>query len=205
MQNQEVVLLISSYHSAKIEFGRFVPDITHAWMAQASSIHSKFESSDAFEVSGFYIRTYTGLRLDWEMSLNAEATPDAILDNLPEKIHVFVQVPLVHEEHIEEPKIYWSTDPNVTTTALIPPGALTIKMAWMSDMRTAMWESHHYEVAEAALKRYGLDSTTNIAQVLDLPMLEVPSDGREPEPVSWFGYYAKDPHTWEEVEKTLYW
>jgi hypothetical protein len=165
-------------------------------MAQVSSIRSKFESSEAFKVSGFYIHklelvhrqischtlkgTYTGLKLWWEMTLNAEATPDAILDNLPDKIHVFVQVPLVHEEHVEEPKIYWSTDADVTTTASIPPGTLTIKMAWMSDMRTAVWEPHHYEVAEAALKRHGLDSTTNIAQALDLPMLEVPSDGREP-------------------------
>jgi hypothetical protein len=116
------------------------------------------------------------------MTLNAEATctPDAILDNLPDKIHVFVQVPLVHEKRIEEPKIYWSTDANVTTTASIPPGALTIKMRWKSNMETAMWEPHHYEVAEAALKRHGLDSTTNIAQALDLPLLEVPSDGCEP-------------------------
>ncbi|KAJ7881972.1 hypothetical protein B0H14DRAFT_1490937 [Mycena olivaceomarginata] len=80
----------------------------------------KSSLEDTFEVSGFYIcklelvhrqischtlkGTYTGLELRWEMTLDAEATPDAILDNLPDKIHTFIQVPLVHEERIEEPK-----------------------------------------------------------------------------------------------------
>ncbi|KAJ7732623.1 hypothetical protein B0H14DRAFT_2997421 [Mycena olivaceomarginata] len=78
--------------SAEIEFGKSLPDITHAWMAQAGSLRSKL-NQEAQELSGFYVPTFAALRLTWEMTFNAEAanmTPEsmAILNDFPESIHV---------------------------------------------------------------------------------------------------------------------
>jgi hypothetical protein len=134
--------------------------------------------------------TSTGLELTWEMVLAAEDTPTtseslAICQNLPEKIHVFVQVPTIQGDHIKEPQIYWSTDAGITNTLLIPRGALEIWMTWNTDIHAVRWEPHHYEVAKIAQEQHGFDPTTNTAtQSLDLPLLEVfqtqPSNRRDP-------------------------
>jgi hypothetical protein len=119
------------------------------------------------------------------MTFNAEAanmTPEsmAILNDLPESIHVFVETPGVQDDHVEEPQVYWSTDPFVNTTEAIPPGALTIRMRWSTEVEVAWWEPRHYEVAEAVLRRHGVDPTTNsAAQSLNLPLLEMCSDQRQ--------------------------
>ncbi|KAJ7885431.1 hypothetical protein B0H13DRAFT_1889550 [Mycena leptocephala] len=215
--------------NARIEFGKSVPDITHSWMAQASSILSTLERSkpSEFYVNGYLTHleaTSTGLELTWEMVLAAEDTPTtseslAICQNLPEKIHVFVQVPTVQGDHIKEPQIYWSTDAGITNTLLIPRGALEIWMTWKTDIHAVRWEPHHYEVANIAQEQHGFDPTTNAAtQSLDLPLLEVfqtqPPNRRDPgmctahkldqyldhstEP-DWHGKYTMDPHTQQAI------
>ncbi|KAJ7881791.1 hypothetical protein B0H14DRAFT_2704714 [Mycena olivaceomarginata] len=73
--------------TAEIEFGKSLPDITHAWMAQAGSLRSKL-NQEAQDLSGFYVPTYAALELTWEMTFNAEAanmTPEsmAILNGFP--------------------------------------------------------------------------------------------------------------------------
>jgi hypothetical protein len=43
--------------SAEIEFGKSLPDITHAWMAQAGSLRSKL-NQEAQDLSRFYVRKF---------------------------------------------------------------------------------------------------------------------------------------------------
>jgi hypothetical protein len=96
----------------------------------------------------------------------------AIFDDLPAKIHLFVQVPIVREKHVEEPQIYWSMNTHVHETGSIPPAVFTIKMCWLTCVEAARWEGHHYEVAEAALKRHEFNPATNAAaQSLNPPPL----------------------------------
>jgi hypothetical protein len=47
--------------NAEIEFGKSLPDITHAWIAKAGYIRSKLkESSDPWDTSEFYVRKFKG-------------------------------------------------------------------------------------------------------------------------------------------------
>ncbi|KAF7355935.1 hypothetical protein MVEN_00922700 [Mycena venus] len=198
--------------NARIEFGGSLPDITHAWMAQASSVFSKLtESSNTCKPDAFYVPIETTLDLMWEMSLATKyPTFDsvAILNDLPEKIHVFVQVPTVHQVHVEEPQIYWSTNAQIIETGHIPRGALKIRMSWVAHIDAARWEPHHYEVATTVQKDHGFDPiTTAAARSLNLPLLEIP-DLQEPcnertyeysLESGWLGYCEKDPHSLQAI------
>jgi hypothetical protein len=102
------------------------------------------------------------------------------LANLPAMLHVFVQVPIVNRGRIEEPRIYWSTDANLTETGLIPPSMLEMRIQWDVDIPFAWWESHHYEVAKTMQEQHGFDPSTNAAvQSMGLPLLDVPSDTQD--------------------------
>ncbi|KAF7355919.1 hypothetical protein MVEN_00920900 [Mycena venus] len=197
--------------NAQIGFGNSVPDVSLSWMAQAQSILSKYSPSIECKPSNLCVPTSTYLFLHWEMVLAAEPIPTteeswAIVDNLPENINVFVQVPTVKEARIEEPQIYWSTGAHTTETSCIPPGSLKIHMRWSTSSEVAQWEPHHYEVASAVLKEHGFDPTTNAAaESLNLPLFEIrdhqePSDQDDSE-FSWpRKVHAKDPHTLQEVD-----
>ncbi|KAJ6487154.1 hypothetical protein C8R47DRAFT_1127890 [Mycena vitilis] len=164
---------------ATMEFGDSVPDVTHAWLAQASSILKALDKCCPRDPSDFYIPTVITLDLTWEMVLAAEDA--AILDDLPGTIHVFVQVPQINEDCVDEPQIHWSTDADAVKTQTIPRSALKIRMKWMIGFVTVRWEKHHYEVAEATQRQLGFDPTTNAAaKSLNLPLLEV-VDGESPE------------------------
>ncbi|KAJ6487092.1 hypothetical protein C8R47DRAFT_1072184 [Mycena vitilis] len=180
---------------AELQFGRWVLDISDAWLAQASSI---IQVPNERRQS-----TSTSLKLMWEMVLAAEdtaTTPEsiALLDGLPNWIHVFVQLPKITEGHIREPQIYWSTDGNEVENRSVPCSALKIWISWRTRFQTVHWEDHHYEVAEATQKRLGFDPTTNDAAIsLDLPLLEVSNaeaaEQHDPEPD--LGCRTLDPHT----------
>ncbi|KAJ7137265.1 hypothetical protein C8R46DRAFT_1201292 [Mycena filopes] len=163
---------------AEVEFGQSVPDITTAWLLQASSILSKLPG-EILKPSNFGIPVRTFLRLEWEMVLRAEATPTtldsiAVFEDLPKEIHVFVQIPVISAGSVREPHIYWSTDPNITATSNIPPGALEIWMAWRALSESVGWEPHHYEVVRAIQQQNGFDPDTNLAaQHLELPLLDI--------------------------------
>jgi hypothetical protein len=123
---------------------------------------------------------WISLDLRWEMVLAAELIPSteeswAIVDNLPENIHVFVQVPKIKDSRIEEPQIYWSTDAHIIDRGCIPPGSLKIRMRWETCSEWVQWESHHYEVASTVLKEHGFDPSTDSAALsLNLPLFEIP-------------------------------
>jgi hypothetical protein len=114
------------------------------------------------------------------MVLAAELIPTskeswAIVDNLPENIHVFVQVPTIKDARIEEPQIYWSTEAHIIDRGCIPPGSLKIRMRWETSSKWVQWESHHYEVASTVLKEHGFDPSTDSAALsLNLPLFEIP-------------------------------
>ncbi|KAJ7615670.1 hypothetical protein DFH06DRAFT_1239759 [Mycena polygramma] len=190
---------------AAIQIGRSVPDIRSAWLAQASSI---IPASDG-ELSKFYIPRFVSLKVSWEMVLAAEdigttAESIALLDGLPERIHIFVQVPQINEECVEEPQIYWSTDADVVETQTVPRLALKIRMKWVIPFETVRWENHHYEVAEATQKRLGFDPATNAAaKSLNLPLLEaldVQSSERVDQESNWLGCRSRDPHTLQLID-----
>ncbi|KAJ7615636.1 hypothetical protein DFH06DRAFT_1343604 [Mycena polygramma] len=163
--------------AADLQFGNWASDVSYAWLAQASSIIQIPSEQRQRMLSNCYIPTSTSLSLIWEMVLAAENTaPEsiALLDDLPERIHVFVELLKIKEGHIEEPEIYWSTDPNEVETRSVPCSALKIWMSWRTRFQTVHWEDHPYEVAEAKQKRLGFDPTTNAAaKSLDLPLLGV--------------------------------
>ncbi|KAJ7622006.1 hypothetical protein DFH06DRAFT_1448058 [Mycena polygramma] len=161
---------------AGIQFGKSVPDLKYGWLAQASSIIPLLDERGQGD---FYIPTFISLNLSWEMILAAEdtaTTPEsiALLDDLPERIHVFVQVPQIKEHCVEEPQIYWSTDADAVDTRTVPRAALKIRASWVIQFHTVHWENHHYEVAEATQRQLGFDPMTNAAaKSLNLPLLEV--------------------------------
>jgi hypothetical protein len=119
------------------------------------------------------------------MALAAERTASteeswSIVDNLPEKLYVFVQVPKIKDARIEEPQIYWSVETHIIDTGCIPPGSLKIRMSWHTSYQAVQWEPHHYEVARTVLKENGFDPATDAAALsLNLPLLEIP-DHQEP-------------------------
>ncbi|KAJ7892912.1 hypothetical protein B0H14DRAFT_961057 [Mycena olivaceomarginata] len=188
-----------------------VPEVQLSWMAQAQSILSKYGPSMECKPSDLRVPTQTDLYLIWEMVLAAELIPStkessAIVDNLPENIHIFVQVPTIKDARIEEPQIYWSTEAHIIDRGCIPPGSLKIRMRWETSSNWAQWESHHYEVASTVLKEHGFDPSTDLAALsLNLPLLEIPdphdSSYQNGSESSWRrGNCAKDPHTLQEVE-----
>ncbi|KAJ7359406.1 hypothetical protein DFH08DRAFT_410402 [Mycena albidolilacea] len=192
-------------------FKESVPDVQLLWMAQAQSILSKYGPSMKCKLSDLRVPTQTDLYLTWEMVLAAELIPSteeswAIVNNLPENIHVFVQVPQIKDTRIEEPQIYWSTEAHIIDRGCIPPGSLKIRMSWEISSRWAQWESHHYEVASTVLKEHGFDPSTNSAALsLNLPLFEIPdphdSSYQSDSESSWRrGDHAKDPHTLQEVD-----
>ncbi|KAJ7167025.1 hypothetical protein C8R46DRAFT_1351219 [Mycena filopes] len=209
---------------AEIEFGRLVPNIFEAWLAQASSIVSLMPGSSP---EHFIVPHKTNLQLHWEMvpegfELPTSPEAQAILDALPEEIHVFIQVPILGEGTIAEPKIHWSTDTDTIRTDLIPHAAMRIRMGWNIYMSVPRWESHHYEVAEKIQVDHGFDPTTTAAaKYLGLPHLEIVADecqseerdtplAQELSPVetakkskwdydNWCIHSEKDPHTMEEL------
>jgi hypothetical protein len=91
------------------------------------------------------------------MVLAAENTPEyhlSTMEELPEKIHVFVQIPIIAGGHIEEPQICWSTDAEIKEKNT-PATALKIRMAWSPQILIARWEPHHYEVAKKVQEEHG--------------------------------------------------
>ncbi|KAJ6457763.1 hypothetical protein C8R47DRAFT_1246957 [Mycena vitilis] len=164
---------------ARIEFGGSVPDISFTWMAQAASVFStSSDQSDMREISRFLLPTSTNLELMWELTLKTDDTAIAseidILQHLPEKIHVFVEVPKIEEGQVVEPRVYWSTDPDTVKTGNIPSSALAIRMRFSTSMDAVRWETHHYEVAEALQERHGFNpKTDDAANFLNLPLLKV--------------------------------
>ncbi|KAJ7677877.1 hypothetical protein DFH06DRAFT_561831 [Mycena polygramma] len=195
--------------AARIQCGDSVPDIASTWMAQAASIVSTPRiGTNMPELSKFYISNRSTLEVRWEMTLRTKA--DAIASqsiptvNLPEKIHVFVEVPKITKDYVEEPHIYWSTDPQTVETARLPRSALAIRMRWDTYMHAAHWEPHHYEVAEALQERHGFNPTTNdAAKSLKLPLLEVPLEPLEQDgwgESNWLGFRVLDPHTFQPLE-----
>jgi hypothetical protein len=112
------------------------------------------------------------------MVLAAENTPEyhlSTMEELPEKIHVFVQIPIIAGGRIEEPHICWSMDAEIKEKS-IPATALKIRMAWSPQILIARWEPHHYEVAKRVQEEHGFDPVTNAAaESLGLPLLD-PSD-----------------------------
>ncbi|KAJ7500052.1 hypothetical protein FB451DRAFT_1162450 [Mycena latifolia] len=122
----------------------------------------------------------TVLNLNWELVLAAEntaTTPEsvAILSDLPDELHVFVQVPVLDGTHVNQPDIYWSTDATTVETHRIPGGALKINVLWSVQVAFDSWLPHHYEVAKSALSEYGFDPTRKAdTEALDLPVLEMP-------------------------------
>ncbi|KAJ7028890.1 hypothetical protein C8F04DRAFT_1398643 [Mycena alexandri] len=165
------------FMTATLEFGGSVPDITTSWLAQASSIVSKLP--DDMNLSDFYVPTHTKLVLSWEMVFLAEATPIApesiaVFEDLPKQIHIFVEIPAVPAGHVQEPQIYWSTDPDIMTTSAIPLGGFEIRMVWDIDTTAVRWESHHYEVAKLIQEQNGFNPATNdAARSLGLPLLDI--------------------------------
>ncbi|KAJ7892909.1 hypothetical protein B0H14DRAFT_2686357 [Mycena olivaceomarginata] len=181
--------------TARIWFGKSVPD---------------YGPSMECKLSDLRVPMWTCLYLTWEMVLAAELIPSteeswAIVNNLPENIHIFVQVPTIKDARIEEPQIYWSTEAHIIDRGCIPPGSLKIRMRWEIFSHSAQWESHHYEVASTVLKEHGFDPSTNSAALsLNLPLLEIPDphdssyQGSSVQLVQ--GNFAKDPHTLQEVD-----
>jgi hypothetical protein len=111
------------------------------------------------------------------MVLAGENTPECLstTPELPEKIHVFLQIPTIVDGRIEEPQIYWSTNATIQEKN-IPAAALKVRMAWSPQILIARWEPHHYEVAKKVQEEHGFDPMTNVAaESLGLPLLE-PSD-----------------------------
>jgi hypothetical protein len=183
--------------TANIEFGQSVPDIANAWLAQYGSITSKLLGRFSHrELSEFRIRQsftvnllapaligYAAIRtmfqLTWQMvGVDfAASTPAslAILRQLPDEIHVFVEIPTLDSLRVAEPRIYWSTDPNSTETDLIPRGAMKIVTYWDPRADLVSWQQHHYDVAKSVQERHGFDpSSTAAAEALGLPILEIP-------------------------------
>ncbi|KAJ7612898.1 hypothetical protein DFH06DRAFT_147506 [Mycena polygramma] len=159
-----------------IWFGASLPDITCSWLAQAKSILSKslFPQGDPSE---YVIPHFPCLQLSWEMITVAKHGASRAVD-LPDCIlHVFVQVPLLAGGRIDEPRVYWYTQPNATQPGDIPAAALEIRMSWDINFTLLRWETHHYEVADRMQEECGLDPTTNAAaQSLGLPLLSVVTD-----------------------------
>ncbi|KAJ7121373.1 hypothetical protein C8R44DRAFT_786206 [Mycena epipterygia] len=189
------------FFSAQISFGENVPDITDAWISQSG----QFVSNQT--ASRFLVPIRTQLQLMWEMVLVQEetaTTPEslALLETLPEELHVFVQVPTLDAGRIAEPKIYWSTDPTNKETSLIPSGAFKIRVKWAVDVKSAWWQQHHYDVAKSIQEECGFDPSTNAAaKALNLPLLQ-PCHGssiKSPyvEEDEWFNnwFTELDPHT----------
>ncbi|KAJ7858519.1 hypothetical protein B0H14DRAFT_2748835 [Mycena olivaceomarginata] len=197
--------------TAEMWFGESGPDVQLSWMAQAQSILSKYGPSMECKLSNLRVCKPSALHLTWEMVLAAELVPSteeswAIVNNLPENIHVFIQVPKIKDARIEEPQIYWSTETHIIDRGCIPPGSLKIRMSWETDSSVVQWESHHYEVASTVLKEHGFDPSTDSAALsLNLPLLEIPdphdSSYQNGSESSWRrGNHAKDPHTLQEVD-----
>ncbi|KAJ7167026.1 hypothetical protein C8R46DRAFT_1351220 [Mycena filopes] len=218
---------------AEIEFGRLVPNIFEAWLAQASSIVSLMPGSSP---EHFIVPHKTNLQLHWEMvpegfDLPTSPEAQAILDALPEEIHVFVQVPILGDGTIDEPQIYWSTDADTIKTNLIPHAALKIRMRYYTAMSVPRWEPHHYKMAEKIQLDNGFDPTTTMAaEYLGLPILDVVGNqsnvtpsAKQDTPLSqnplhlaavekrrsedrdnWCKYCEKDPHTMQELVRYPY-
>ncbi|KAJ6513656.1 hypothetical protein C8R47DRAFT_616860 [Mycena vitilis] len=196
---------------ASIEFGKSVPDITLAWMAQASSILANSNNRlHGGKPLGLRIPTRTRLYLSWEMILTVKdlatsPNPSVAMSGLPDSIHVFVQIPKTNGHRVEEPKIYWSTDADVIETAGVPSSAFVIRMGWHVQEEVARWESHHYEIAKSLQERHGFDpGTHNAAKYHQLPLLEVTAttfeqDARVPDS-DWRRCCSRDPHTLEILE-----
>ncbi|KAJ7495541.1 hypothetical protein FB451DRAFT_1214305 [Mycena latifolia] len=191
--------------NATMKFGESVPDITCAWLAQASSIMSNLDGRfDESNLDEFCIPAGTTLDLSWEMVLAAENTATtseslAILSELPENLHVFVQVPVLDGPRLTEPAIYWSTEACTVETGRVPRGALKISASWDANMLLDSWLPHHYAVVRSAQEDHGFDPTSKVdADALGLPLLEIPDpgefEGSEREP-DWVGFYEMDPHT----------
>ncbi|KAJ7121449.1 hypothetical protein C8R44DRAFT_786277 [Mycena epipterygia] len=188
------------FFNAEIDFGANVPDITKAWIAQSGQFVSN-------QIAGrFLVPIETQLKLTWEMVLAQEetaTTPEslALLETLPEELHVFVEVPTFDGGLIAEPKIYWSTDPTSKETSLIPPGAFKIRFAWEVHVESAWWQQHHYDVAKSIQEECGFDPSTNAAaKALDLPLLPACDSSIESPSLVEDEWYRRritelDPHT----------
>ncbi|KAJ7724386.1 hypothetical protein B0H16DRAFT_324412 [Mycena metata] len=116
----------------RINLGVLVPDVSEAWLAQASSITAKLALGEC-NGSAFSVPTHTALQLVWEMVLTDDNP--SVLAKLPEKIHVFIRPPVLSDRGIEEPEIFWSTDAD-NLEKKTPPSALTIRMRWGTRMST---------------------------------------------------------------------
>ncbi|KAJ7672393.1 hypothetical protein DFH06DRAFT_91942 [Mycena polygramma] len=156
-------------------------------MAQAASILStSSDQSDMREISRFFVH---------DPAIASQSID--ILEHLPEKIHVFVEVPKIKGGQVAEPQVYWSTDPDAVEIGNIPSSGFAIRMRFSASMDAVRWETHHYEVAEALQERHGFNPKTNdAAKILDLRLLEVePSKQDALAGPNWLGIRVMDPHT----------
>ncbi|KAJ7691034.1 hypothetical protein B0H17DRAFT_1201377 [Mycena rosella] len=147
-----------------------------AWIAQSGVfIPDHSQESDPSE---FLIPIRTAVILMWEMVLCQEETGTttgslALLETIPSNIHVFLQVPTLDEGRIQEPRMYWSTDPLCIETSLIPPGMFKIRFGFGTNITLAWWEKHHYDAARSILEECGFDPRTiAAANSLNLPLFE---------------------------------
>ncbi|KAJ6587492.1 hypothetical protein DFH09DRAFT_1359209, partial [Mycena vulgaris] len=188
--------------NAAIEFGVSVPGIIHSWLAQSSSVLSKLEDgSDKTDPGELCIPTHTALQLTWEMVLTSETAATTILSELPEHLHVFVQVPTTDGVLVAEPRIRWSTDAVATETQSLPRGAMKIFASWSAEVSIVSWRKHHYDVVKSAQMERGFDpTTTDAAESLGLSLLEIPdleiSEALRRE-YDWALPFEMDPHNME--------
>ncbi|KAJ7648670.1 hypothetical protein DFH06DRAFT_1209306 [Mycena polygramma] len=194
--------------NAGLAFRTSVPQMSFAWIAQAASILSTLDNdSDKLALPDFYISTKIQLQLEWEMIFLADdlavaRQSIASMVDLPDKIHVFVEIPKIKGDCVEEPKIYWSTDAQATETARVPRSFFMIRMRWNTITHGARWQPHHYEVAETIQRQHGFDPTTTAAaRSLDLPLFQIcdPEVQQEDSEAATGGDWCRDcsrnPHT----------
>ncbi|KAJ7167056.1 hypothetical protein C8R46DRAFT_1351240, partial [Mycena filopes] len=184
---------------AGIEFGCSVPDLCDIWLTQAGSVMSH-PTLHGYNPADCFVPTESLLKLTWEM---VPVTDDpSLLAELPDTIHVFIRPPVLTDDNVEEPEIFWSTHADRPETN-VPAATLKIRKSWRTSIITAWWEAHHYEVAEQIQEMAGFDpQTTAAAESLGLPILRPVSTGSlsnadENEPPGypdWYGYSERDPH-----------